>query len=216
MAVSYKLHPKNQQGSSSHALLIWWDPKCENADLPQCWKWSHDHTVDGSALGKSQTAHNRDWSSNMYPIRCVPLLSWRAQKGLHIIFQCKHTYTASQNYLSLTPLETQPAALTVPGVFPAERMCVCVRLHSSLQGHAWAWVTENIHRSRSVELGSKRAPCLFMYIIAQVLSRMLTCQQAPFQLTSPHMIENMTCSWQAEKKVSLRKNSIKVTSHCRC
>lgn len=112
--------------NSSRALLIWcsWDPKWANAGLLQGWNWSHDHTVDGSALGKNQTAHNHDWSSNVYPIRCVPLLSWTEQQGPHIIFQRKHTYICLAE-LSFPNARNTTCGLDGPRVFP-ERMFVCV------------------------------------------------------------------------------------------
>lgn len=48
-------------------------------------------------------------------------------------------------------------SLDGPGYFPQRG---CVWLHSSPEGHVWAWMTENIHWSRSVECESKRTPCL--------------------------------------------------------
>lgn len=84
----------------------------------------------------------------------------------HYLSGWAHLHLPCRTFTSYARNRTR--SLDCPGYFPPRGG---VWLHSSLLlGHVWAWVTENICWSSSVECGSKRARCLFMYISAQVLS----------------------------------------------
>ncbi len=136
-----------------------------------------------------------DWLTDRHPHSVV-----KRAAGLYIISQDENAFIC---LAELTMPETQLAASTVLGI--SRRECVCVRLHSSLLGHVWAWVTENINWSRSVECGSKRAPCLFMYFSAQELSA---------HPTTCRLISKPIFKWPLHTWIEARLVGAKLESKC--
>lgn len=122
----------------------------------------------------------------MHPILCQsyceghPCSVVKEQQGAAPSFRVSTPTSALQSFHLLCQKHILQPPLS--WVFSAERR------HSSLLGHVWAWVTENIGWSRSVECGSEGAQCLCMYIkgVVRAPPSMLTHQQAHFQVAAPH------------------------------
>lgn len=131
-------------------------------------------------------------------MRCTPphLLLLKEQQGPHIIFQREHTCICLAELPFTNYARNTTCSLDGPGYFlqregvcattfitPGTRVGLSGRKHSLIQVSG-AWVKEG---SLSVYVHHRTG-------VVSARDSMLTCQQAFFQLTSPHMIENMTCS----------------------